>query len=69
MILYHGSNTVIDKIDLNKCRSYKDFGKGVYCTTIKNQAELMANRVASIYGVSPVVTEFELHDSIYVMKL
>ena len=27
MILYHGSNIIIEKIDLNKCRPYKDFGK------------------------------------------
>lgn len=48
MILYHGSNIMIQNIDLNKCRPYKDFGKGFYCTTIRNQAELMAKRVAAI---------------------
>lgn len=26
MILYHGSNLKINKIDLEKCRTYKDFG-------------------------------------------
>ena len=35
MILYHGSNVEIDEIDLNKCKKYKDFGQGFYCTTIK----------------------------------
>ena len=25
MILYHGSNVEIEKIDLNKCRKFKDF--------------------------------------------
>lgn len=25
MILYHGTNCSIDKIDLDKCRPYKDF--------------------------------------------
>jgi hypothetical protein len=49
MIVYHGSNIIIENIDLNKCRPYKDFGKGFYCTTIKSQAELMAKRVAAIY--------------------
>ena len=34
MILYHGTNIDIDKIDLNKCAPYKDFGKGFYTTTI-----------------------------------
>lgn len=31
MILYHGSNIMIQNIDLNKCRPYRDFGKGFYC--------------------------------------
>ena len=35
MILYHGTNCSIDKIDLDKCRPYKDFGKGFYLTTIR----------------------------------
>lgn len=26
MILYHGSNCDIDKVDLSKCKPYKDFG-------------------------------------------
>ena len=42
MILYHGSNLKIDVIDLTKCKPYKDFGQGFYCTTIKKQAEFMA---------------------------
>ena len=37
MILFHGSNIEIDKIDLNKCRPYKDFGKGFYLTEIPEQ--------------------------------
>ena len=40
MILYHGSNLKIEKIDLLKCRPYKDFGRGFYCTTIRKQAEV-----------------------------
>jgi len=65
MILYHGSNIIIENIDLNKCRPYKDFGKGFYCTTVKSQAELMAKRVAAIYGGIAVVTELCLSDNIY----
>lgn len=34
MILYHGSNVVIDEIDLLQCKPYKDFGKGFYLTDI-----------------------------------
>ena len=63
MKLYHGSNTKIEKIDLSKCRPYKDFGQGFYLTEIKEQAEKMASRTAHIYEGEPVVTEFEFDES------
>lgn len=50
MKLYHGSNVVIEKIDLSKCRPYKDFGQGFYLTEIRGQAEKMAQRTSVIYG-------------------
>lgn len=59
MILYHGSNVEIMHIDLNRCRPYKDFGKGFYLTTIKQQAFKMAIRTSGIYGGTPIVTAFE----------
>ena len=65
MILYHGSNMIISAIDLNLCRPYKDFGQGFYCTDIKEQAELMATRVARIYGGTPCVNEFDFNEHIY----
>ena len=43
MILYHGSNMAIDGIDLNRCRPYKDFGRGFYLTDIREQAQRMAD--------------------------
>ncbi len=55
MRLYHGSNVVIESINLAMCRPYKDFGKGFYLTDIEEQAKQMANRVSRIYGGSPVV--------------
>ena len=63
MKLYHGSNTKIEKIDLSKCRPYKDFGQGFYLTEIKEQAEKMASRTAHIYKGEPVVTKFEFDES------
>ena len=50
MILYHGSNIVIEHIDLAKCKPYKDFGQGFYLTEIEEQAFEMAKRTAKIYG-------------------
>ena len=63
MLLYHGSNIDIKEIDLAMCRPYKDFGKGFYLTVMKDQAEKMANRVARIYGGSPVLNIYEIVDS------
>lgn len=62
MRLYHGSNVVIESINLAMCRPYKDFGKGFYLTDIEEQAKQMAKRVARIYGGSPIVNSFEIQD-------
>ncbi|GHU09479.1 hypothetical protein FACS1894151_07300 [Spirochaetia bacterium] len=64
MILYHGSNTEIDRIDLDKCRPYKDFGKGFYTTSLKDQARAMSIRTARIYGGDSWITEYSLEDTI-----
>lgn len=65
MILYHGSYLEIDKIDLTKCKPYKDFGKGFYCTTIKKQAEFMAERVVRRQGGTKTVNIYELDKKIF----
>ena len=48
MRLYHGSNVDIKEINLAMCRPYKDFGQGFYLTVLREQAEKMAKRVATI---------------------
>lgn len=63
MKLYHGSNTIIEQIDLSRCKPYKDFGQGFYLTEIREQAEQMARRTSAIYGGEPVVTEFEFDET------
>ncbi|MDR1677864.1 MAG: DUF3990 domain-containing protein [Deltaproteobacteria bacterium] len=65
MILYHGSNVKVTKINLKKCRPFKDFGLGFYVTAISKQAHLMARRVARMYGGSPIVSKFKLDSKIY----
>jgi hypothetical protein len=65
MILYHGSNCVIDKVDLGRCRPFKDFGRGFYTTELKEQALTMAKRTARMFGGSPVMSEFVLDESIF----
>ena len=68
MRLYHGSNTNIKEINLAMCRPYKDFGQGFYLTVMKEQAEKMANRVARIYGGSPILNVYEIDDDFIQMK-
>ena len=65
MILYHGSNMKIRNIDLSLCQPYKDFGRGFYLTSLKNQAENMGNRVAHLHGGNSCVTPFLLDETIF----
>ena len=39
LILYHGSYCEVREPDLQKCSARKDFGKGFYLTSSKEQAE------------------------------
>ncbi len=61
--LYHGSNVLIEHIDLSIGHVNKDFGRGFYLTDIKEQAEAMAKRKARLFvNAQPVVTTFLLDD-------
>ncbi|MCL2283112.1 MAG: DUF3990 domain-containing protein [Fibromonadales bacterium] len=62
MILFHGSNLEIDRVDLNVCKPYKDFGKGFYTTELEEQARNMAKRTVRLFGGNPCVTKFSLED-------
>lgn len=62
MILYHGSNMIIDKIDLDMSKPNKDFGKGFYLSEDESQAMKMANFKSALLGGELVVTKFEFND-------
>lgn len=64
MILYHGSNLAIDRINLTVCRPHKDFGQGFYLTTIEDQAQKMAKRVSRLYGGEPIVNVYSLDETV-----
>lgn len=64
MILYHGSNLEIEKINLARCRPRKDFGRGFYLTVLKEQAEAMARRTARIYRGDPWVTSYAFEETL-----
>lgn len=64
MILYHGSNQLITKIDLSKSKDFKDFGRGFYLTKDYKRAVAMAQRTTAIMGVgSPEVSPFIFYPS------
>ena len=50
MILYHGSNQLINRIDLSKNNDFKDFGRGFYLTKDYTCAVAMAQKNNSHYG-------------------
>jgi len=63
MILFHGSNLEIERIDLNICKPYKDFGRGFYTTEFEEQAFNMAKRTVRLFGGKPCVTKFLIDDT------
>ena len=50
MKVYHGSNMEIDRVDVSKCKPYKDFGCGFYTTHLEEQAFHMAQRRVALEG-------------------
>ena len=64
MILYHGSNMIIEHVDLDKSKSNKDFGKGFYLSESEMQATEMATFKSLLLGGEPVITKFEFDDAV-----
>lgn len=62
MLLYHGSNMIIDEIDLAKSRPYKDFGKAFYLSADEEQAREMAKFKVLTGGGSAEITVFEFDE-------
>ena len=63
MILYHGSNQVIDKVNLLKSRPNKDFGWAFYLSDTFQQAEEMALFKSEVEGGTPVVNKFTFDEN------
>lgn len=64
MKLYHGSTVLIDKIELEKSKPYKDYGRAFYLSAENEQAIEMAKLKSVIYGLPPIVTEYEFEESV-----
>ncbi|GHV80867.1 hypothetical protein AGMMS49944_26580 [Spirochaetia bacterium] len=67
MTLYHGSNQLFDTVDLSKSKDRRDFGRGFYMTTIREQAVRWAQTIFDRYGGSGrylYVFKFLISDSL-----
>ena len=62
MILYHGTNTDIENIDLTRGLRHKDFGKGFYLTPERATAIRMAQKKARLFGGMPMLITYEMDD-------
>ena len=61
--LYHGSNVVIEKIDLSRSKRGKDFGQGFYLNDNPNQAKAMAIRTTRFLNEGqPTLSCFEFDE-------
>jgi hypothetical protein len=62
MQVFHGSYTEIESVDLSKCQSNKDFGRGFYVTKFRKQAEEWAEIIGKVNKTNGVVTEFTFYE-------
>jgi len=63
MILFHGSNVVVDSPLVNIGRKELDFGPGFYLTKIREQAERWAHRVCVVRRSStPLLSRYVFDD-------
>jgi len=65
MRVFHGSDTFIETINLEKCKPNKDFGRGFYMTKHAEHAQDMADRVSRWSDRKPAVTEFEFDENAF----
>ncbi len=63
MVLFHGSNMVVEQPKLIEQNRFLDFGNGFYTTTNRNQAENFAGKVTLRRGGTPIVNVYELDEN------
>ena len=63
MILYHGSDVIVEHPDTLHSKEHLDFGVGFYTTSIQSQAERWAKRKAALNGkTTGFVSMYEAND-------
>lgn len=64
MKLYHGTNAHFERIELDKSRPNKDFGKGFYLSGNLRQATEMAEHKCLQEGGEPIVQAYQFDENI-----
>lgn len=64
MILFHGTNTDIDKINLTIGQKHKDFGQGFYLTPDKDTATRMAMKKSRLFGGAATVIAYDFDENL-----
>ena len=65
MKLYHGSTVNIEKIDLDKSKPNKDFGRAFYLSVDEQQALELAQFRAEFEETDPIVNVFEFDENLF----
>lgn len=63
MLLYHGSNLIVERPRLIEQNRFLDFGYGFYTTTNREQAENFARKVIVHRGGTPTLNVYELDEN------
>ena len=64
MIVYHGSDVIVNKPDIEHSLKRLDFGAGFYVTSVEHQAERWAKRKARLRGKEKgIISIYELDES------
>lgn len=66
MILYHGSNMIVERPKLIQQNRFLDFGYGFYTTTNYNQAESFAKKVVVRRGGKSIVNVYQFDEDLSV---
>lgn len=64
MILYHGSNMVIQEINLKLSRPNKDFGRAFYLSEQEQQAREMASFRVELEGGTAIVNKYSFDENL-----
>lgn len=68
MIVYHGSNQIVQKPDVEHSFRALDFGKGFYVTSVKEQAIRWAKRKALLFPETAILNTYQMSDDFSGLK-